>query len=52
MESGDDIEGITASEDAVHAERIEFSPLGRLLDLLAEDDGSAYSIAMNSTDAS
>ncbi|KAE7997868.1 hypothetical protein FH972_002465 [Carpinus fangiana] len=51
MESGDDIEGITASEDAVHAERTEFSPLGRLLDLFEEDDGYAYSTAMNSTDS-
>lgn len=51
MESGD-IEGITASEDAVNAERAEFSPLGRLLDLLEEDDGSAYGSAMNSTDSS
>lgn len=52
MESGDDIEGITASEAAVNAETTEFSPLGRLLDLLEEDDGSAYSSAMNSTDNS
>ena len=52
MESGDDIEGINSSEDAVHAGRTEFSPLGRLLYLLGEDDGSAYSTAMNSTDSS
>jgi hypothetical protein len=52
MESGDDVEGITASEAAVNAETTEFSPLGRLLDLLDEDDGSAYSSAMNSTDNS